>query len=72
MAMDTLASTFTADALDRQLFASFPGLVMRKDLTQSLRGMSKAPSYVLEFMLSKYCADLFDADAVREGLLREG
>ena len=59
---------FQADALDQLLFAAFPGLVMRKDLTQALRGMSKAPSYVLEFMLGKYCADLFDEESVREGL----
>lgn len=32
-----------------------------------MRTMSKAPSYVLEFMLNKYCADLFDDEAVREG-----
>ncbi len=59
---------FVADELDYLLFETFPGLVMRKDLTQVIRGTSKAPSYVIEFMLSKYCADLFDNDAVREGL----
>ena len=66
--METTPQVFEADALDRKLFAVFPGLVMRKGLTQAMRGMSKAPSYVLEFMLSKYCADLFDEQAVREGL----
>lgn len=66
--MNTQHTSFAPDELDRQLFTAFPGLVMRKDLTQAMRGMSKAPSYVLEFMLSKYCADLFDEDAVREGL----
>lgn len=50
------------------LFQTFPGLVMRKDLTQTIRGMSKAPSYVIEFMLGKYCANLFDDREVREGL----
>ncbi len=59
---------FQPDALDRLLFDAFPGLVMRKDLTQTMRHMSKAPSYVLEFMLGKYCADLFDDRAVQEGL----
>jgi len=66
--METNHNSFQPDRLDQLLFTAFPGLVMRKDLTQTLRGMSKAPSYVLEFMLGKYCADLFDADAVREGL----
>jgi ATP-dependent Lon protease len=59
---------FEPDALDERLFAAFPGLVMRKDLTQIIRGMSKAPSYVIEFMLGKYCANLFDNRDVREGL----
>ncbi len=59
---------FIPDALDQRLFAAFPGLVMRKDLTQVIRGMSKAPSYVIEFMLGKYCANLFDTRDVREGL----
>ena len=58
-------ATFVPDTLDRQLFAAFPGLVMRKDLTQAIRGTSKAPSYVIEFMLGKYCANLFDDDEVR-------
>lgn len=66
--MNTASTAYTPDELDRLLFAHFPGLVMRKDLTHALRGMSKAPSYVLEFMLGKYCADLFDDMAVREGL----
>ena len=66
--MNPNPTTFVPDDLDRLLFAAFPGLVMRKDLTQAIRGASKAPSYVIEFMLSKYCADLFDDQAVREGL----
>lgn len=59
---------FVADDLDRLLFGTFPGLVMRKGLTKVIRGTSKAPSYVIEFMLGKYCANLFDDDDVREGL----
>lgn len=59
---------FAPDDLDQKLFKAFPGLVMRKDLTQTIRGVSKAPSYVIEFMLGKYCADLFNAVEVREGL----
>lgn len=59
---------FVPDELDHLLFRNFPGLVMRKDLTQTIRGTSKAPSYVIEFMLSKYCANLFDDVEVREGL----
>ena len=66
--MNIQQSQFVPDELDHLLFETFPGLVMRKDLTQEIRGTSKAPSYVIEFMLSKYCADLFDDEAVKEGL----
>lgn len=59
---------FEPDTLDRLLFTAFPGLVIRKDLTQEIRGTSKAPSYVIEFMLGKYCANLFDNEEVRQGL----
>lgn len=59
---------FEPDQLDKHLFAAFPGLVIRKDLTQEIRGTSKAPSYVIEFMLGKYCANLFDNVEIREGL----
>ena len=59
---------FVADELDHLLFAAFPGLVIRKDLAQEIRGTSKAPSYVIEFMLGKYCSNLFDDAEVREGL----
>ena len=59
---------FVPDDLDRLLFTAFPGLVMRKDLTQKIRGTTKAPSYVIEFMLNKYCANIFDDEDVAEGL----
>ena len=66
--MTTGRAAFVADDLDRRLFGSFPGLVIRKDLTQAIRGVSKAPSYVIEFMLGKYCANILDDAEVREGL----
>lgn len=66
--MTIAKAPFEPDQLDKLLFAAFPGLVIRKDLTQDIRGTSKAPSYVIEFMLGKYCANLFDNDEVREGL----
>jgi ATP-dependent Lon protease len=65
---ETTHAAFEPDALDQKLFAAFPGLVMRKDLTRTIRGTSKAPSYVIEFMLGKYCANIFDDEEVREGL----
>ncbi len=66
--MTITSAPFVPDELDRLLFATFPGLVIRKDLAQEIRGTSKAPSYVIEFMLGKYCANLFDDAEVREGL----
>src|SRR5438270_2528222 len=66
--MTIAKAPFVADELDHLLFAAFPGLVIRKDLTSEIRGMSKAPSYVIEFMLGKYCANLFDDADVRDGL----
>ena len=66
--MTIAKAPFVPDELDRLLFATFPGLVIRKDLAQEIRGTSKAPSYVIEFMLGKYCANLFDDAEVREGL----
>ncbi|HYU75007.1 MAG TPA: BREX system Lon protease-like protein BrxL [Ktedonobacteraceae bacterium] len=66
--MTIAKAPFVADELDHLLFATFPGLVIRKDLAQEIRGTSKAPSYVIEFMLGKYCANLFDDAEVREGL----
>lgn len=66
--MAVAKTSFEPDPLDRKLFATFPGLVIRKDLTQEIRGTSKAPSYVIEFMLGKYCANPFDNNEVREGL----
>jgi ATP-dependent Lon protease len=66
--MTTTKPVFESDPLDRLLFSAFPGLVIRKDLTQEIRGTSKAPSYVIEFMLGKYCSDLFNEEEVRNGL----
>ncbi|MGH2343669.1 MAG: BREX system Lon protease-like protein BrxL [Chloroflexota bacterium] len=66
--MTTASTAYSPDSLDELLFAAFPGLVIRKDLTHQIRGLSKAPSYVIEFMLGKYCANLFDDADVRDGL----
>ncbi len=64
----TARTKYAPDSLDRKLFQAFPGLVMRKDLTRAIRGASKAPSYVIEFMLGRYCANLFDDEEVHPGL----
>lgn len=44
------------DALDRRLNEVFPGKVVRKDLLHQIKGGENVPSYVLEYLLGRYCA----------------
>ena len=44
------------DTLDRKAADSFTGLVVRKDLVRQFRGQFPVPTYVVEFMLGRYCA----------------
>jgi ATP-dependent Lon protease len=44
------------DELDRKLTAAFSGKVVRKDLLHQIRGGENVPSYVLEYLLGRYCA----------------
>ncbi len=44
------------DALDIKLNEVFPGKVVRKDLVHQIKKGVNVPSFVLEFLLSKYCA----------------
>ncbi len=44
------------DALDQNLTQTFAGKVVRKDLLHQLKGGENVPSYVLEYLLGKYCA----------------
>src|SRR5678809_1586090 len=43
-------------ALDRKILENFPGLVVRKDLTQGLKQNAVVPTYVLEYLLGQHCA----------------
>ncbi len=42
--------------LDNKLNDIFPGKVVRKDLVHQIKKAANVPSFVLEFLLSKYCA----------------
>jgi ATP-dependent Lon protease len=42
--------------LDDKLNEVFPGKVVRKDLVHQIKKAANVPSFVLEFLLSKYCA----------------
>jgi len=55
------------DALDKKLTQTFAGRVVRKDLLHQIKGGENVPSYVLEYLLGKYCAS-DDEDEIRIGI----
>lgn len=54
------------DALDIKLNEAFPGKVVRKDLLHEIKRAVNVPSFVLEFLLSRYCASE-DPEEIEEG-----
>jgi ATP-dependent Lon protease len=56
-----------ADSLDALLNQSFPGKVVRKDLTKLVKEGANVPVYVLEYLLGMYCAS-DDEATIRDGL----
>ncbi len=44
------------DALDQKLLNTFDGKVMRKDLLHRIKKGTNVPTFVLEFLLARYCA----------------
>ncbi len=42
--------------LDQKINKHFAGLVVRKDLTKTIKGNAIVPSYVLEYLLGQHCA----------------
>ncbi len=54
-------------ALDRKILQHFPGLVVRKDLTNGLKQNAVVPTYVLEYLLGQHCAT-DDPDVIAAGL----
>lgn len=55
------------DVLDSKLTKIFAGRVVRKDLLHQIKGGENVPSYVLEYLLGKYCAS-DDPDEIRIGI----
>jgi predicted ATP-dependent Lon-type protease len=55
------------DELDRKATAAFPGHMVRKDLVRQFRGQFPVPTYVVEFMLGRYCASTDPAE-IEEGV----
>ena len=56
------------DALDQKLLAVFAGKVVRKDLLQQIKGGENVPSYVLEYLLGRYCSSDDPAEIQRAGI----
>ena len=55
------------DALDVKLNDVFAGRVVRKDLVQQVKKGTNVPTFVLEFLLAKYCASN-DTDEIKAGI----
>ena len=53
--------------LDRKVTEAFAGKVVRKDLVRQVKVGANVPTYVLEYLLGKYCAT-DDPVAVEAGL----
>jgi len=56
MTMEFLVSEYLPDALDQKLNAVFDGKVVRKDLLHRIKKGTNVPTFVLEFLLARYCA----------------
>ncbi len=55
------------DQVDRQAAASLDGYLVRKDLVRTFSRQFPVPTYVVEFLLGRYCASI-DPDEIEEGL----
>jgi ATP-dependent Lon protease len=53
--------------LDPKVTRTFAGKVVRKDLLHQIKGGENVPSYVLEYLLGRYCAS-DDEDEIRIGI----
>lgn len=59
------------DALDQKLTSIFDGKIVRKDLLHRIKKGTNVPTFVLEFLLARYCAsdDLSEIQAGLEAVL---
>ena len=55
------------DELDNKVSAAFPGYTVRKDLVRTFSRQFPVPTYVVEFLLGRYCATT-DETEIQEGL----
>ena len=61
------APEFRMDALDSKANEAFPGYLVRKDLVRRYARQYPVPTYVVEFLLGRYCASV-EQDEIDEGL----
>jgi ATP-dependent Lon protease len=57
----------TLDAIDRQAAEVLDGYLVRKDLVRTFSRQFPVPTYVVEFLLGRYCASI-DEEEIEEGL----
>ena len=62
-----MPSDYEMDALDTKLNDVFDGKVVRKDLLHRIKKGTNIPTFVLEFLLARYCASNDPAE-IQEGL----
>jgi ATP-dependent Lon protease len=55
------------DALDKKLTSVFDGRVVRKDLLHRIKKGTNVPTFVLEFLLARYCAS-DDPEEIQAGM----
>jgi len=55
------------DALDKQAASALEGYLVRKDLVRTFSRQFPVPTYVVEFLLGRYCAST-DEEEIQEGL----
>ncbi len=55
------------DDLDRKAAQAFEGFLVRKDLVRQFARQFPVPTYVVEFLLGRYCATTNEAE-IAEGL----
>ena len=59
--------TVELDAIDRLAAATLEGYLVRKDLVRTFSRQFPVPTYVVEFLLGRYCASV-DPDEIEEGI----
>lgn len=59
--------TYQKDALDTKVNVAYPGKTVRKDLVQRIKKGTNVPTFVLEFLLARFCAT-DDEEEINDGL----